>query len=86
MAGLPDKRVQGIAVRPDKQDEDDIMALLESLPTHKEDYRRQRQVIPEWALNRGGKTADFVYNPDATGYSFSPGVIVVAEWVNVEHS
>jgi len=83
VGAAPQGTTNGIAVRPDQQSPDEIKQLLDSLPGHSEDYQKQRQIIPEWALNRGGKTADIIQNPDATGYSYAPGVILVSEWVDV---
>ncbi len=86
VAGVPNANAQGIAVRPDKQSRADIEQILQSLPTHAEDYQRQRELIPEWApsMNRGGKTAaGFQLGPGGRGITYSPPVICVSEWVDV---
>lgn len=74
----------GIAVRPDRESRETIEAVLNGLPGHEQDRARQRELIPEWYRTRGGKTsAPFEMNPGGVGVSYAPGVIVVAEWVDV---
>lgn len=148
--------VQGVAIRMDQQTPEEILQMLAQLPTHEQDYQKQREMIPGWAINRGGKvaaiihvdwdldaneedispedyfdslppseievpedvmldaqleddpdyvtewlsntygwlvnnwtylkhtkTADFNLTPDATGFTYGAGAIVVAEWVDV---
>jgi phosphohistidine swiveling domain-containing protein len=75
--------VQGVAIRMDQQTPEEILQMLAQLPTHEQDYQKQREMIPGWAINRGGKVADFDLTPDATGFTYGAGAIVVAEWVDV---
>lgn len=84
VAGVPGLSAQGTVVRPDRQSKDEIMEIINNLYTHQQDYQRQRQVIPEWALNRGGKVgADFQLGPGGTGYTYGGSVVCVSEWVDV---
>lgn len=78
----PQRDVDGIAVRMD-QPREQILEMLSRLPGHAQDVQQQRQIIPDYAINRGGKVSDIRTNPDATGYSYGAGAIVVAEWVDV---
>lgn len=75
---------QGVAVRPDRQSREEILAILSGMPGHREDYQRQRELIPDWAINRGGKVAQqFLPGPGGVGVTYVPGAIVVSEWVDV---
>lgn len=60
VAGAPNTNAQGIAVRPDRQSQEEIMEIINNLPTHRDDAQKQRKVIPEWALNRGGKVGAII--------------------------
>lgn len=73
----------GVVIRPDRQSPEEIHAFLDSLPGYQEDIQRQRRVIPEWALNRGGKTVQSVEftNPPAGGIAAKMSAILVSEWV-----
>lgn len=73
----------GIAVMPERQSKEEILKILDQLPTHRDDYLKQRQQVPEWSINRGGKVAGFRLSPDATGYTYAPGAIIVSEHVDV---
>jgi phosphohistidine swiveling domain-containing protein len=74
----------GTAIRPDIQSREEIESFLASLPTHREDYLKQREQIPEWAINRGGKVgAGFETSPEGTGVTYAPGVIIVSPYVDV---
>lgn len=77
----------GLCIRPREQSRDEIQSLLDSLPTHREDYLEQRRKIPEWALNRGGgwkMAAPYKPAPGGQGYTYAPGAIVVSPYVDVE--
>lgn len=83
VVGVGKGTAQGVAIRLDQQSPEEIKAMLDQLPTHADDYQKQRKQIPEWSLNRGGKVADMKMNPDGTGVTYAPGAIVVSEWVDV---
>jgi len=84
VAGVPGVNAQGTAVRPDQQSRDEIEAIISDLYGHEQDAQRQRQLIPEWALNRGGKVgADFAPGPGGVGTTYAGTVICVSEWVDV---
>jgi len=82
VGAAPQTATQGVAIRMD-MGRDAILQTLEQLPTHAQDYEKQRNLIPEWALNRGGKVADIRPAPDGSGATYGAGAIVVAEWVDV---
>jgi len=82
VGGLPSKTAQGIAVRPDRQSQQQILDIIAGLPSHQDDALKQQDLIPGWALNRGGKTADFREGPGGVGFTFAPSVICVSSWVN----
>lgn len=63
-----------------------VFTMLDQLRPHEQDVQKQRKIIPDYAINRGGKVADIRYNPDMTGYSYGDGAIIVAGWVDVEHN
>ncbi len=75
----------GVVVRPDVQSEEEILNILDNLGGHKEDAALQRKMIPEWAINRGGKVAvEFKHGP--TGYTAGETGILVSEWVTTEQT
>lgn len=61
-------RVEGTVVRPDRQSKEEILKIVDTMPGHEEDRARQRELIPEWAINRGGST-------DKNAWAFGPGPI-----------
>jgi len=68
IAGLPNLQGQGIAVRPDRQSQAEIESIIEGLSTHKDDQLKQKKLIPDWAINRGGKVAMRGYPDKQTAF------------------
>jgi phosphohistidine swiveling domain-containing protein len=82
---LPNARpATGVAVMPERQSKEEILRMLDQFSTHQDDTQKQRQMIPDYAINRGGKVADFRMNPDQTGFSYAPGAIIVSQKVDVD--
>jgi phosphohistidine swiveling domain-containing protein len=83
IASTPNLKAQGIAVRPDRQSQAEIMGIMDALSGHQEDSQRQKELIPEWALNRGGKVSvDFQRGPGGVGVTYAGAVICVSEWID----
>jgi len=88
-AGSDTGAAQGIAVRPDRQSKEEILALVDSLPTHADDIKKQKELIPFYDMNRRPAKVAAPFEPVPHGQtgqgtqqvSYAPGVIVVSRWL-----